>query len=289
MLSIHPSAPLKGERRQQSSKSFSFSNPHARHQMVAVSGKGEGSRRLNAVNVSPLAPLNRPHAFIYSLAILSLLYHRCSSLFRSTDTFSLFLLSLTIADLVFAFLWALSQALRWRPVLREEFPEALERAVTRETWPGLDVFICTADPFKEPPLSVTNTALSAMAFDYPTDQLSVYVSDDGCSPLTMFAFIEAARFAKYWLPFCRERGLVNRCPEAYFKSDGQSEKIKVRKGLFISSERPSPFPVRPLVSATVSRDQTRDASYSYWGVASSFIVCVIFCSSLGEYSVNPRE
>ena len=239
--------------------------------MVAVSGKGEGSRRLNAVNVSPLAPLNRPHAFIYSLAILSLLYHRCFSLVRSTDTFSLFLLlSLTIADLVFALLWALSQALRWRPVLREEFPEALERAVTRETWPGLDVFICTADPFKEPPLSVANTALSAMAFDYLTDQLSVYVSDDGCSPLTMFAFIEAARFAKYWLPFCRERELVNRCPEAYFKSDGQSEKIKVREALFISFKRASPFPVRPLVSATVSRDQTRDASYSYWG--GSFVV-----------------
>ncbi|CAA7402511.1 unnamed protein product [Spirodela intermedia] len=176
---------------------------------------------LNTVQVAPLVHLNRAHAVIYSCAILGLLYNRAHSLLRSPDhlSFALFL-TITVADLVFAFMWALAQAFRWRPVRRQE-----------EGWPGLDVFICTADPYKEPPMSVANTALSAMAFDYPTDRLSVYISDDGGSPLTLFAFMEAARFARYWLPFCREQGRVERCPEAYFRSGagsgGHCEKIKI--------------------------------------------------------------
>ncbi|GJW41693.1 cellulose synthase-like protein G3 [Tanacetum coccineum] len=63
-----------------------------------------------------------------------------------------------------------------------------------------------------------NTALSLMAYDYPPEKLSVYVSDDGGSKLTFFALIEAAKFAKIWLPFCRDNNVVDRCPEAYFSS-----------------------------------------------------------------------
>lgn len=82
-------------------------------------------------------------------------------------------------------------------------------------------------------MNVVNTALSLMAYDYPPEKLSVYVSDDGGSDLTLFAFIEAAKFAKIWLPFCRDNNIVDRCPEAYFSSHnhGQdefdSEEIKV--------------------------------------------------------------
>ena len=43
---------------------------------------------------------------------------------------------------------------------------------------ALDVFICTADPYKEPPIRLVSTALSIMAYDYPTEKISVYVSDD---------------------------------------------------------------------------------------------------------------
>ncbi|CAI9093446.1 OLC1v1028948C1 [Oldenlandia corymbosa var. corymbosa] len=83
----------------------------------------------------------------------------------------------------------------------------------------MDVFVCTADPFKEPPLSVVNTALSVLAYDYPPEKLSVYVSDDGGSELTLFAFMEAAKFGRFWLPFCKEYNIMDRCPDAYFKSN----------------------------------------------------------------------
>ncbi|OMP02895.1 Cellulose synthase [Corchorus olitorius] len=119
-----------------------------------------------------------------------------------------------------------------RPIRRKQFPENLRRLVKEEDYPGLDVFICTADPFREPPINVVNTALSLMAYDYPTDKISVYVSDDGGSALTLFAFMEAAKFASYWLPFCRENNLMERSPKEYFASNYNScsptkiEKIK---------------------------------------------------------------
>lgn len=68
-------------------------------------------------------------------------------------------------------------------------------------------------------MNVVNTALSLMAYDYPPEKISVYVSDDGGSELTLFAFMEAAKFAKIWLPFCRDNNIVDRCPEAFFRSD----------------------------------------------------------------------
>ncbi|KAL0292533.1 UNVERIFIED_CONTAM: Cellulose synthase-like protein G3, partial [Sesamum radiatum] len=75
--------------------------------------------------------------------------------------------------------------------------------------------------------------LSVMAYDYPTEKLSIYVSDDGGSELTLFALIEAAKFGKVWLPFCKENRVLERCPEAYFGSEfaarnSESEKIKLR-------------------------------------------------------------
>jgi hypothetical protein len=49
------------------------------------------------------------------------------------------------------------------PVYRKQFPENLKKIMERSDFPALDVFICTADPYKEPPISVVNTALSVMA------------------------------------------------------------------------------------------------------------------------------
>ena len=120
------------------------------------------------------------------------------------------------------------------PTYRRHFVEHLEHYVKESDYPGLDVFICTADPYKEPPMGVVNTALSVMAYDYPTEKLSVYVSDDGGSKLTLFAFMEAARFAAHWLPFCRKNKVVERSPEAYFRSNPSSwfpeiDQIKVKQ------------------------------------------------------------
>lgn len=105
------------------------------------------------------------------------------------------------------------------PVRREVFPENLEKVLDRKDFPAVDIFICTADPYKEPPINVVNTALSVMAYDYPAEKLSVYVSDDGGSEMSMFAFMEAAKFGKIWLPFCRENNITERCPDVYFTSN----------------------------------------------------------------------
>jgi len=103
-----------------------------------------------------------------------------------------------LADLVLAFMWGCSRAFKWRPVHRREFPDRLPEC---DAWPKLDVFVCTADPKKEPPVGVVSTALSAMAFEYPADKLSVYVSDDGGADVTLFAFMEGARFARHCFHF----------------------------------------------------------------------------------------
>ena len=84
--------------------------------------------------------------------------------------------------------------------------------------PGVDIFVCTADPVLEPPLMVINTVLSVMAYDYPSEKLSVYLSDDGGSDLTYYALLEASQFAKHWLPYCKKFGVEPRSPAAYFIS-----------------------------------------------------------------------
>ncbi|KAH7863117.1 hypothetical protein Vadar_013529 [Vaccinium darrowii] len=82
--------------------------------------------------------------------------------------------------------------------------------------------------------------LSVMAYDYPAEKLSVYVSDDGGSDLTLFAFMEAAKFGSHWLPFCRRNKVVERSPEAYFglnyPDSNKTKQIKVCKcGVSMSS------------------------------------------------------
>ncbi|CAN1299854.1 Cellulose synthase-like protein G3 [Linum perenne] len=168
---------------------------------------------LHQLRPLPHAAFNRLFAAVYASAVLAILYRHVTS-FSTTLTHILFLIS----DLVLAFKWLTAQALRMYPVRREQFPENLEKLVPRDEFPALDVLICTADPYKEPPLRVVNTALSVMAYEYPAEKLSVYVSDDGGSALTLFAFLEAAKFAAYWLPFCRENDVVDRSPEVYFAS-----------------------------------------------------------------------
>lgn len=172
------------------------------------------SRPLHSSKLLPRRIFNRLFASLYSAAISALLYHHATTLFRPAT-----LLMLT-ADIILAFMWLNSQAFRINPLVSHPFPENLHQVLnTPEDFPALDVFICTADPSKEPPIGVAATALSAMAYDYPTEKLSVYVSDDGASQLTLFALIEAANFGKEWLPFCKENRVMERCPEAYFGSD----------------------------------------------------------------------
>ncbi|GAV91794.1 Cellulose_synt domain-containing protein [Cephalotus follicularis] len=200
----------------------------------------EGLRRCTTTDATPLHTLepmrrtvfNRVFAVVYTCAILALLYHQAQTLHHSTTPVSFFVsLSLLISDLVLGFMSIALQPLRMLPVRRKQFPENLERVMKKGDYPALDVFICTADPYKEPPISVVNTALSVMAYDYPTQKISVYVSDDGGSMLTLFAFMEAAKFATHWLPFCRNNHIVERSPERYFGSNhpwnSDTDKIKM--------------------------------------------------------------
>ncbi|XP_038899589.1 cellulose synthase-like protein E6 isoform X2 [Benincasa hispida] len=55
-----------------------------------------------------------------------------------------------------------------------------------------------------------------MAYDYPTEKLAIYLSDDAGSDFTFYALIEASNFAKHWLPFCTKFMVEPRSPEAYF-------------------------------------------------------------------------
>lgn len=82
--------------------------------------------------------------------------------------------------------------------------------------PGVDIFVCTADPEIEPPMMVINTVLSVMAYDYPAEKISVYLSDDGGSEITFYALIEASSFAKHWIPFCKRFKVEPRSPAAFF-------------------------------------------------------------------------
>ncbi|CAH8275551.1 unnamed protein product [Arabidopsis lyrata] len=161
----------------------------------------------------------RIYAVIHTCGIIALMYHHVHSLLTANNT--LITCLLLLSDIVLAFMWATTTSLRLNPVHRTEYPE--KYAAKPEDFPKLDVFICTADPYKEPPMMVVNTALSVMAYEYPSDKISVYVSDDGGSSLTLFALVEAAKFSKHWLPFCKKNNIEDRSPEVYFSSKSHSQ------------------------------------------------------------------
>ncbi|KAL8121866.1 hypothetical protein AgCh_018560 [Apium graveolens] len=167
------------------------------------------------------AIINISHTFIHFIALALLIYYRLSSFLYTNSNktvkppFLPWLLTF-LSELILSLLWILHQPYGWRPLSRTTFPENLPED---DKLPGLDVFVCTADPVKEPPLNVMNTVISAMALDYPPEKLSVYLSDDGGSSVTLHAIREAWRFAKPWIRFCRRYGIKTRCPELYFAAE----------------------------------------------------------------------
>ncbi|CAJ1939152.1 unnamed protein product [Sphenostylis stenocarpa] len=183
----------------------------------------EGSHQslpLNTLHVQNLVLIiNRLHMLLHSTALAFLFYYRVCFLLQPSETREshnlLPWLLVFASETILSFIWILEQAFRWRPVTRSVFPERLPED---HELPPFDVFICTADPTKEPTLDVMNTVLSAMALDYPPHKLHVYLSDDGGSPLTLHGVREAWKFARWWLPFCRRYKIKSRCPKAYFSS-----------------------------------------------------------------------
>ncbi|XP_027335305.1 cellulose synthase-like protein E1 isoform X2 [Abrus precatorius] len=125
-------------------------------------------------------------------------------------------IGLLSADLWFGLYWLLRHPFRCNPVFRQPFTHILSQRYEKKL-PRVDIFVCTADPGIEPPLMVINTVLSVMAYDYPTEKMSVYLSDDAGSDITFYALLEASKFAKHWLPFCKRLKVEPTSPAAYFK------------------------------------------------------------------------
>ncbi|KAL9225207.1 hypothetical protein vseg_001156 [Gypsophila vaccaria] len=121
------------------------------------------------------AILSRIHILLHSSLIASALYYRVTT-FVTNPSEGLPWVLMALAELTLAFVWALTQAFRWRPVVRAV---AGAEDIDDTRLLGLDVFICTADPRKEPVVEVMNSVISALALDYPANKLAVYLSDDG--------------------------------------------------------------------------------------------------------------
>ncbi|KAA0049163.1 cellulose synthase-like protein D1 [Cucumis melo var. makuwa] len=142
-----------------------------------------------------------------------------------------------VCEIWFAFSWLLDILPKLNPInratdlnaLREKFDKASQTNPTgRSDLPGVDVFVSTADPEKEPPLVTANTILSILAADYPVEKLSCYISDDGGAILSFEAMAEAVKFAEVWVPFCRKHNIEPRNPDSYFNAKTDPTKNKKR-------------------------------------------------------------
>jgi hypothetical protein len=150
-----------------------------------------------------------------------------------------------VCEIWFAFSWILDQLPKLCPinrltdlaVLKDRFDApSPENPSGRSDLPGVDIFVSTADPEKEPPLTTSNTILSILASEYPLEKLACYLSDDGGALLTFEALAEAASFSRIWIPFCRKHKIEPRNPETYFLLKGDPTKNKVRSD-FVKDRR----------------------------------------------------
>ncbi|KAK3198684.1 hypothetical protein Dsin_022099 [Dipteronia sinensis] len=82
--------------------------------------------------------------------------------------------------------------------------------------PPVDMFVTTEDLVLEQRIITVNNVLPLMAVDYQANKLACYVSDDGCSPLTFYAIVEALKFDKLWVPFCKKYNVQVRAIFKYF-------------------------------------------------------------------------
>ncbi|KAK7272274.1 hypothetical protein RJT34_28770 [Clitoria ternatea] len=148
------------------------------------------------------------------LLLLILLGYRL----RSLHTFPCFVALL--CEAWFTFTWITTVSTKWTPARTNTYLDRLFLRVPE--LPPVDVFVTTADSVLEPPIITINTVLSLLALDYPANKLACYVSDDGCSPLTFYALLEASKFAKLWVPFCKKNNVQVRAPFRYFADETTS-------------------------------------------------------------------
>ncbi|KAI9107631.1 hypothetical protein K1719_021294 [Acacia pycnantha] len=154
-------------------------------------------------------------SFIFILLLL-LLSHRLIT-FSTHFTLPCFLGFL--CESWFTVNWFIILSTKWARARVNTFLHSLSQRVPTGELPAVDLFVTTADPVREPPIIAVNTVLSLLALDYPTHKLACYVSDDGCSPVTFYALLEASRFAKLWVPFCKKYNVQLRAPLRFFSDE----------------------------------------------------------------------
>ncbi|CAA7396906.1 unnamed protein product [Spirodela intermedia] len=206
-----------------------------------------------------------PLIIVLRLVILGFFFHY-RLMHPVSDAYGLWLTSV-ICEIWFAISWILDQFPKWQPIERETYLDRLSLRYRRlnqksnkgkaSGLAGIDVFVSTVDPLKEPPLITANTVLSILAVDYPADKVSCYVSDDGAAMLTFEALSETSEFARKWVPFCRKFSIEPRAPEWYFaqKIDYLRDKVHpefVRERRAMKREYEE-FKVR--INALVARSQ----------------------------------
>ncbi|XP_022637400.1 cellulose synthase-like protein E1 [Vigna radiata var. radiata] len=170
-------------------------------------------------------------------------------------------LGLFLAELWSGIYWLFYQALRWNMLFRTTFPDKLSQRYESRL-PGVDIFVFTADAAVEPPLMVINTVLSVMAYDYPAEKLSVYLSDDGCSEITFYALLEASSFAKHWVPFCKRFKVEPRSPAAFFNNTHASTKSQDHNYDLRSCANPNTS-MKHSERITLTPERVRPASLEY--------------------------
>lgn len=82
---------------------------------------------------------------------------------------------------------------------KEERP-TITNPTGKSDLPGIDIFVSTADPDKEPPLVTAKTILSILATDYPVEKLACYVSDDGVVYLPLRPWLKQRVLLIYGFP-----------------------------------------------------------------------------------------
>ncbi|XP_019193754.1 PREDICTED: cellulose synthase-like protein H1 [Ipomoea nil] len=166
--------------------------------------------------------ISRTIEIIILFLLLSLISYRLFSLGTHNDNDHIipWLLAL-ICEVWFTFVWILTINCKWNQIQTKTYPQRLLQWLGDGTseFPAVDMFVTTADPELEPPIITVNTVLSLLAVDYPANKLACYVSDDGASPLTFYALVEASKFAKLWVPFCKKNNVAVRSPFRYFHAN----------------------------------------------------------------------
>ncbi|XP_058779643.1 cellulose synthase-like protein B4 isoform X2 [Vicia villosa] len=153
------------------------------------------------------------------LLLTSLLSFRLFSIINNTFTIPWFLAF--SCESWFTFTWIVILNAKWSPAVTITHPNRLLQQV--QELPRVDLFVTTADPVLEPPIITLNTVLSLLALDYPANKLACYVSDDACSVFTFYGLVEASKFAKFWVPFCKKYNIQVRAPFRYFSQVTKSE------------------------------------------------------------------